>query len=375
MITRSLAKNNFKRIIIDRQTEAIDHNLLITLGMLDDYLSKHHPDIPTYLFTSTYNAYELNNRYKYIKLVGTAGFMYGVGASHPYGEEFYHHTRIYGNQCREKIFLNFNRLPKPSRVLTLAKLYQKDLVKHSLTSMVFQHPESQCYYGYLVKLHNGMVVQRAQSHDSDYTNLRYNIADSWYSEVRNFKDGVSAVPAERMLEIGRQTENIINREIRAQSRDTENLVLDDDNVAENNPVWHSVSESHLFDQTWFSLINETYTNIPFTGPEIKDMVFFSEKTSKALAQKHPFLLFAPPRALQQLRTMGFQTFDNVFDESYDLIEDPLQRLDAIIAEVERLCSWGDPDWQAARRKLLPRIEHNFYTLMFAKFKLFNTGAP
>ena len=384
VISKSLAKNNFKYIFIDRQTEGVTFTLLICLDILDDYLSKHHSDIPTFLFTSTYNAHKLNSRYKCIKFVGMAGFMFNLGATHPHCDEFYHQARIYGNQLREKTFLNFNRLPKPSRVLTLAKLYEKNLVDHSLTSMVFCHDDCDDYYGNLVKTNLGKITYRANTYNTDYTGLKYNVSDYWFNDALTFKDfcvttgdhsDYSPVKPRRMKEIGEHAEKIINQEIRDKSRDRENLVLDDDNVADNNPVWHTAREADLFDRTWFSLINETYTNLPFITTEIKDMVFFSEKTSKALAHKHPFILFGPPRALCELKTMGFQTFDNVFDESYDLIDDPLERLDAIIAEVERLCSWGDPEWQAARHKLLPRIEHNFHTLMFAKFKLFNTGAP
>jgi ABC-type transporter MlaC component len=41
---------------------------------------------------------------------------------------------------------------------------------------------------------------------------------------------------------------------------------------------------------------------------------------------------------KDLRALGFKTFHNVIDESFDEIEDNSQRLQMIAAEVQRLCA-------------------------------------
>lgn len=56
----------------------------------------------------------------------------------------------------------------------------------------------------------------------------------------------------------------------------------------------------------------------------------TEKSLRPIACKKPFILAATPGSLQYLKSYGFQTFDSLWDESYDAIVDPVQRLHAII---------------------------------------------
>jgi hypothetical protein len=48
------------------------------------------------------------------------------------------------------------------------------------------------------------------------------------------------------------------------------------------------------------------------------------------------MLAATAKSLQYLRSYGFKTFDGLIDESYDLIQDPLERLQSICAEMKRI---------------------------------------
>ena len=41
-------------------------------------------------------------------------------------------------------------------------------------------------------------------------------------------------------------------------------------------------------------------------------------------------------SLQYLRQYGFQTFDGLIDETYDTVQDPADRLQAVIAEMKRI---------------------------------------
>jgi hypothetical protein len=56
----------------------------------------------------------------------------------------------------------------------------------------------------------------------------------------------------------------------------------------------------------------------------------TEKTLRPIACAQPFILAATPGSLEYLRSYGFQTFDSVWDESYDRITDPVARLTAIV---------------------------------------------
>jgi hypothetical protein len=68
----------------------------------------------------------------------------------------------------------------------------------------------------------------------------------------------------------------------------------------------------IYQQTWFTVVCETHNTA--------DSFFLTEKTSKPLFAKRPFVFFGPMRHLANLKKLGFKTFDSVIDESYDEIE-------------------------------------------------------
>lgn len=55
----------------------------------------------------------------------------------------------------------------------------------------------------------------------------------------------------------------------------------------------------------------------------------TEKALRPIACGKPFLLVATARSLEYLHSYGFQTYNTVWDEGYDQIEDPLERLEAV----------------------------------------------
>jgi hypothetical protein len=56
----------------------------------------------------------------------------------------------------------------------------------------------------------------------------------------------------------------------------------------------------------------------------------TEKTLRPIACGQPFILAGTCGSLEYLRSYGFKTFDSVWDEQYDKISDPAERLKAII---------------------------------------------
>ena len=68
-----------------------------------------------------------------------------------------------------------------------------------------------------------------------------------------------------------------------------------------------------------------------TGP-----VRLTEKVFKAIKNCQPFVIAGACGSIQQLREMGYRTFDHVVDHSYDSIEDTTQRWEAVCAEMCRI---------------------------------------
>lgn len=79
----------------------------------------------------------------------------------------------------------------------------------------------------------------------------------------------------------------------------------------------------------------------------------TEKALKAAAMGLPFIILGAPRSVQRLAEMGFCTFDGLIDQSYDLLDDPVERLRAFFEALSSCWSrcLNDPTaWRAAARE-------------------------
>ena len=63
----------------------------------------------------------------------------------------------------------------------------------------------------------------------------------------------------------------------------------------------------------------------------------TEKSFKPIAYYHPYMIAGQKGCLQYLRNLGFETFDNMFDESYDLLENYNDRINLIAQNVKEFC--------------------------------------
>ena len=71
----------------------------------------------------------------------------------------------------------------------------------------------------------------------------------------------------------------------------------------------------------------------------------TEKTLRPIACGRPFILMSTPGSLEYLRSYGFETFSDCIDETYDTIQDPKTRLQAIVTEMLRIASMSTRDKQ------------------------------
>jgi hypothetical protein len=62
---------------------------------------------------------------------------------------------------------------------------------------------------------------------------------------------------------------------------------------------------------------------------------FTEKTVKPIALGMPFIILGQPFTLKRLQILGFKTFSDYIDESYDLIDDPIERFELVMREIIR----------------------------------------
>lgn len=85
----------------------------------------------------------------------------------------------------------------------------------------------------------------------------------------------------------------------------------------------------------------------------------TEKIFKPIASKMPFVLLGCANNLKYLKEYGFRTFDRWWDESYDDIEDPLTRLQAVVNIVEDICKMPNSKLEKMLADMEETINYNF----------------
>jgi hypothetical protein len=82
----------------------------------------------------------------------------------------------------------------------------------------------------------------------------------------------------------------------------------------NNHFIHNQSLLKHYHKFNIELVCESYT--------LGQTFFPTEKTVRPIAGTKPWIIYAAPGFIQQLKCMGFRSFDSVWDESYDQLEGP-----------------------------------------------------
>jgi len=74
----------------------------------------------------------------------------------------------------------------------------------------------------------------------------------------------------------------------------------------------------------------------------------TEKSLRPIACAQPFILAGTHGSLDYLRSYGFKTFGHIWDERYDLVEDPEERLICIADLMKQIANWNS---QTRERKM------------------------
>jgi hypothetical protein len=85
----------------------------------------------------------------------------------------------------------------------------------------------------------------------------------------------------------------------------------------------------------------------------------TEKIFKPIVAKQPFLLLASVGNLEYFKNYGFKTFSDYWDESYDKISDPGQRVQAVVKILKDLSLKSRHDLIEMKKDMIPILEHNW----------------
>jgi hypothetical protein len=103
---------------------------------------------------------------------------------------------------------------------------------------------------------------------------------------------------------------------------------------------------------WKKNYKDIAVEIVMETNQTPDTFFITEKTFRPIAYGKLFLVIGSPKFEQNLRRLGFDTFNDIIDKSYDT-ESSYIRVDAVFKSLGELLR-NPVDMQ----ELLPRLEKN-----------------
>ena len=111
----------------------------------------------------------------------------------------------------------------------------------------------------------------------------------------------------------------------------------------------------FYQKVALDIVTETIFDYPYP--------FISEKTLRPIACKRMFIVVGPCGVLGTLRARGFHTFNDFFDEAYDVIVDPEERFLAVMRTIREVCSRPLSELKEYINQNQAKLEHNFSNLL------------
>jgi hypothetical protein len=121
-------------------------------------------------------------------------------------------------------------------------------------------------------------------------------------------------------------------------------------------------ETQVMTSCWLGNYAEAQDSLIYVPTEtvyFGKRLHITEKTFKAIALEMPFVLVAPAGSLEYMRSYGFKTFGDVFDESYDLETDDVKRIEKVTKLLKDLDSLSPDERLKIHRQCLPIVIHNY----------------
>jgi len=106
----------------------------------------------------------------------------------------------------------------------------------------------------------------------------------------------------------------------------------------------------LYRNAWLEIVPETFYRHGY---------YISEKTSKPMATRTPFLMVANQHYLKFLHNLGFKTFHGLIDESYDDCWCIKDRVSKMLDQLQDIVNNGSEQFYTAAK---PILDHNYHRL-------------
>ena len=108
-----------------------------------------------------------------------------------------------------------------------------------------------------------------------------------------------------------------------------------------------------YTQSYFSFVTET----TYEDATNENVLFITEKLYQPIVNFHPFIVASQVKTLKHLHQSGYETFPELFDESYDLEWDVKKRSKMILENIESFCK-GEKDDIYFSNEIRDKLIHN-----------------
>jgi hypothetical protein len=128
------------------------------------------------------------------------------------------------------------------------------------------------------------------------------------------------------------------------------LVLDSDDFSKY-PMEKTIDPVRdLYKNSLVNIVTETYF--------FSNIIHITEKTYKPIAFMQPFVMIGSYASLKHVKEMGFKTFNDFWDESYDLEQDDVKRFAMVMSVIEYIASWTEEKRIEFTYKVKDIVEYN-----------------
>jgi hypothetical protein len=142
------------------------------------------------------------------------------------------------------------------------------------------------------------------------------------------------------------------------------LTIDKTNFNDNWALRNDYYPIHR--QTLFQIVNETLVDNSHDTS-----LFYSEKTFRPVVCFQPFVIYGQKGCNKHLKNLGYKTYEDWFDLSFDDEPDNALRYKKLLNSVKDTCAYLDSlprdkkiEWRFKNKELL---EHNFLTMQNSKY--------
>ena len=226
-------------------------------------------------------------------------------------------------------FIHFDFFLEQQKVLE-NKFLRLTEIKHRYLSMAQGVPRHH-RYAMTYQLYKNNLLEHGAVSCSAYENFHYNTrpgtTDEYMSKLENFKQTV-------FDSFKQSLPHTIDNQI---------------NIHQGGN-----DESHLFENVFVNLVNETH--------QPDNTVFITEKTYRSINYCRPFIINGDTGSLQYLKEMGFKTFDKCWDESYDTEKNDHEKINKITKIIQHICGLDHARLMTLYESMLPTLEHNYKVL-------------